>query len=74
MFQGVEAKNILRTGIVNKLLSENKELHIVLFVKNREREKYYKKEFDNPRIDAGQKVLGKPAKQVRILLYALVCF
>ncbi len=49
IFEGVEAKNILRTFVLDTLLhAEN--LRIVLFTKSVERADYYRKEFNNPRI------------------------
>ncbi|MBI1974275.1 MAG: CDP-glycerol glycerophosphotransferase family protein [Candidatus Zambryskibacteria bacterium] len=50
IFEGVESKNILRTGIVDKMLSNNPELRVVLFVKNESRMDHYQKEFNHPRI------------------------
>jgi len=50
IFEGVEAKNILRTGIVNKVLKNDPDVRVVLFMKNKERVEYYKKEFHDPRI------------------------
>jgi len=50
MFEGVESKNILRTGIVNQILEKNQFVRIVLFMKNKERADYYAKEFSDPRI------------------------
>ena len=44
IFQGVEARNILRTDIFRKL-RENKEIKIILLVSNEYRLEYYKKEF-----------------------------
>ena len=48
IFQGVEAKNILRTGIYRRLLAES-DIRLVFFVKNRERAAYYRREFSHPR-------------------------
>ncbi len=50
MFEGVEAKNILRTGIIDKILHHTQDVHIVFFVKNQERADHYAREFSNPRI------------------------
>lgn len=50
MFEGVESKNILRTGIVCQILEKNPFVRVVLFVKNKERADYYAKEFFDPRI------------------------
>ncbi len=44
LFQGVEAKNILRTDIY-KTLAADPELRLVLFVRTPERAEYYRKEF-----------------------------
>lgn len=49
IFQGLEAKNILRTGILTNLLKVP-NLRIVFFVKSRERARYYEEEFQDPRI------------------------
>lgn len=48
IFEGVEAKNILRTPIIETLI-EKKDLRIVFFTKNEERVEYYKNEFNNER-------------------------
>lgn len=50
MFEGVESKNILRTGVVTKLLDKHPEITVVLFMKNKERAEYYAKEFSDSRI------------------------
>jgi hypothetical protein len=50
IFEGVEAKNILRTGIIAKVLQSDPDVRAVLFMKNKERVEYYKNEFNNPRI------------------------
>ncbi|MFA5998228.1 MAG: CDP-glycerol glycerophosphotransferase family protein [Candidatus Paceibacterota bacterium] len=50
MFEGVESKNILRTGIVKKVLASDSSTRAVLFMKNKERAEYYAKEFSDPRI------------------------
>ena len=49
IFQGAEAKNILRTDIYARLLREP-DLRIVLLVKTPERGDYYKKEFSHPNV------------------------
>jgi len=49
IFEGVEAKNILRTSILETLLKES-DLRLVLFTKSQEKVDYYKKEFNDPRI------------------------
>ncbi len=49
IFEGVEAKNILRTPILETLLKES-DIRIVLFTKSEERVKYYQNEFNDPRI------------------------
>ncbi|MBI3274147.1 MAG: CDP-glycerol glycerophosphotransferase family protein [Candidatus Colwellbacteria bacterium] len=49
LFEGVEAKNILRTSILPVLLSQP-DIRLVLFTKSRERAEYHKKEFRDPRI------------------------
>ena len=49
IFQGVEAKNILRTGIYRRVVAEP-DLRIVFFVRTPERAAYYRKEFSNPRV------------------------
>lgn len=48
LFQGVEAKNILRTDIY-KTLIKNPDTRIVFLVDSPERAAYYQKEFFNPR-------------------------
>ncbi|HEY0220781.1 MAG TPA: CDP-glycerol glycerophosphotransferase family protein [Candidatus Paceibacterota bacterium] len=50
IFEGQESKNILRTGVVNKILSNDPEVQVVLFVKTPDRRDYYKAEFHDPRI------------------------
>lgn len=49
IFQGVEAKNILRTGIFTELM-RHPDIRLVFFVRTPERAAYYKKEFFDPRI------------------------
>lgn len=49
IFQGVEAKNILRTAILDTLL-KNERVRVVLFTGSKERVDYYKKEFQNDRL------------------------
>lgn len=49
LFQGVEAKNILRTGVIGMLL-ERPDIRVVIFLKNKERADFYKKEFNHPRL------------------------
>lgn len=49
IFEGVEAKNLLRTSVVPTLLS-NPAVRIVLFTKSLEKVEYYKKEFSDPRL------------------------
>ncbi len=48
-FEGVEAKNILRTDILRTLLSDP-EIKVVLLMKNTERVEKYKKEFYGPNL------------------------
>jgi len=48
-FEGVEAKNILRTPILSTLLKDS-NAQIVLLMKSQERADYYKKEFSDIRI------------------------
>src|SRR3972149_4420054 len=50
LFEGVESKNILRTGIVQKVLEHNLDAHVVLFVKNEGRARYYAEEFSESRV------------------------
>ena len=50
MFEGVESKNILRTGVVDEILKNQPKTKIVLFMKNKERAEYYANEFSDPRI------------------------
>ncbi len=49
MFEGVEAKNLLRTDVVRTLLSDP-HVQVVLLMKSKERIALYRKEFDNPRL------------------------
>lgn len=49
LFQGVEAKNLLRTGVVANIL-KSLDTRVVLFVGFKERADYYQKEFSDPRI------------------------
>lgn len=49
LFQGVAAKNILRTDIYKKLLEQN-DLRIVLFLNNPHKLEYYKREFHHPNL------------------------
>lgn len=49
IFQGVEAKNILRTPILETLLKDER-VRIVLFTNSKERAQYYQKEFQNDRL------------------------
>ncbi len=49
IFQGVEAKNILRTDIYKKLAAQ-KDLRLVFFVGSPERADYYRKEFSAPNV------------------------
>ena len=48
IFQGAEAKNILRTDIYKNLIARD-DVRIVFFVDSLERAEYYKKEFSHPR-------------------------
>jgi hypothetical protein len=49
IFQGVEAKNILRTDIYKKLM-EKGDCRLVFFVKTPERAEYYRQEFSHPNV------------------------
>jgi len=49
IFEGAEARNILRTSVMPTLLSDL-EVRIVLFTKSPERAEYYKKEFNDPKL------------------------
>src|SRR3989344_3226948 len=49
IFEGVEAKNILRAGIVEMLLRDE-NVRVVLLTKNYEKVLYYKNEFARPRV------------------------
>jgi len=49
IFQGVEARNILRTDIFN-VLKNQKNLRIILFVPSEEKKQYFKKEFPGDNI------------------------
>ncbi|MBI4992214.1 MAG: CDP-glycerol glycerophosphotransferase family protein [Candidatus Harrisonbacteria bacterium] len=49
IFEGAEARNLLRTSVAPTLLSDP-EVRIVLFTKSPDRVEYYKKEFSDPRL------------------------
>ena len=49
LFQGVEAKNILRTSIFKELIS-HEGIRIVFFVKTAEKANFYQKQFGHPRV------------------------
>lgn len=49
IFEGVEAKNLLRTSVAETLLRDP-AVRIVLFTKSNEKVEYYRKEFPNPRL------------------------
>lgn len=49
IFQGVEAKNLLRTNVYRTLLADP-EVRLVLFVRSEERKQYYAAEFPDPRV------------------------
>ncbi len=49
VFQGAEAKNILRTDIYTTLIA-HKDTRLVFFVDSPEKEEYYRKEFTHPRV------------------------
>ena len=49
IFEGVEAKNLLRTSVLPTLLADP-SVRIVLFTKSSEKVEYYRKEFPNPRL------------------------
>lgn len=49
VLEGVEVKNILRTSILDTLLTDN-EVKLVLFMKSQERVLYYQKEFPHPQL------------------------
>lgn len=49
IFQGVEAKNILRTTVLAELLNDS-DIRLVFFVRTPERAEYYRKEFSDSRI------------------------
>ncbi len=49
IFEGVEAKNILRTSILKNLLLDE-DLRIVLFTKSQEKRDYYQNEFSHQRL------------------------
>ncbi len=49
IFEGAEARNLLRTSVAPTLLGDP-ETRIVLFTKSPERVEYYKKEFNDPRL------------------------
>ncbi len=49
IFEGAEARNLLRTSVVPVLLSDP-TVRIVLFTKSEEKREYYKSEFNDPRL------------------------
>jgi len=49
LFQGVEAKNILRTDIYKTLLDQP-EVRLVFLVNNSHKAEYFQKEFNHPRV------------------------
>ncbi|RJQ36788.1 hypothetical protein C4552_02765 [Candidatus Parcubacteria bacterium] len=49
LFQGVEAKNLLRTGVVRYLLAGD-DTEVVLLVTSESRKEHYAKEFSDPRL------------------------
>lgn len=49
IFQGVEAKNILRTDIFKELISHI-DIRIVFFVRTKEKTDFYQKQFGHPRV------------------------
>lgn len=49
IFQGVEAKNILRTDILKELVSKE-DIRIVFFVRTKEKMYFYQKQFGHPRV------------------------
>lgn len=49
IFQGAEAKNILRTDIYKNLIAQE-DVRIVFFVDSEERAEYYQQEFSHPRV------------------------
>ena len=48
IFEGVEAKNLLRTSVLPTLMS-HPNVRIVLFTKSQEKIDYYRKEFSDQR-------------------------
>ena len=49
IFQGVEAKNLLRTNVYRAFIADP-EIELVLFVRTPERKAYYEAEFAHPRV------------------------
>lgn len=49
IFQGVEAKNILRTGVYRELIRHD-DVRLVCFVRTTERRAHYEREFTHPRV------------------------
>ncbi len=75
LFQGVAAKNILRTPILTTLLSDGR-IHIVLLARSSERSAYYAKEFANDQITYEVVKMAKPSSFDWIfskLKYVLLC-
>ena len=57
VFEGVEAKNVLRTAVLSTLLSDP-SVYVRLFTKSHERVTYYRHEFPDKRISF--EVVGRP--------------
>lgn len=50
IFQGVEARNILRTDIFD-ILSNNEDIRLVILVSSEEKKNYFQKEFKSPNVE-----------------------
>lgn len=50
IFDGVEAKNLLRTDVIGRVLKKDPQVRVVLFLRTKERIEYYQKEFSDLRI------------------------
>ena len=49
IFEGIEGKNLLRTGVMMHLL-KHEDVRVVMLVKNQERLEYYRHEIQHERI------------------------
>ena len=71
IFQGVEAKNILRTSVYRELVKRN-DVRLVFFVRTPERAAYYSKEFFDSRIS--YEAVSYRAQQLSDRLFSFLKF